>query len=39
MLFAPLVSAASVRSFRRVGQRVGQARKPNAETASLSTAL
>ena len=24
MLFAPLVSAASVRSFRRVGQRVGQ---------------
>ena len=24
MLFAPLVSAASIRSFRRVGQRVGQ---------------
>ena len=27
MLFAPLVSTVSVRSFRRVGQRVGQTRK------------
>ena len=33
MLFAPLVSTASIRSFRRVGQRVGQTRKPSAKTA------
>ena len=33
MLFAPLVSTVSIRSFRRVGQRVGQTRKPGAETA------
>ena len=33
MLFAPLVSTVSVRSFRRVGQRVGQTRKPSAKTA------
>ena len=33
MRFATLISTASVRSFRRVGQRVGQARKPSAKTA------
>ena len=33
MLFAPLVSTVSIRSFRHVGQRVGQARKPSAKTA------
>ena len=33
MLFAPLVSTVSIRSFRRVGQRVGQTRKPSAEIA------
>ena len=33
MLFAPLVSTVSIRSFRRVGQRVGQTQKPSAKTA------
>ena len=33
ILFALLVSTVSVRSFRRVGQRVGQTRKPSAKTA------
>ena len=33
MLFAPLVSTASVRSFPRVGQRVGQAQKAGAKNA------
>ena len=35
MLFAPLVSTVSVRSFRRVGQRVGQTRKPRFEQPVL----
>ena len=33
MLFTHLISTASVRSFRRVGQRVGQTQKPSAKTA------
>ena len=33
MLFTHLISTVSVRSFRRVGQRVGQTRKPSAKTA------
>ena len=33
MLFASLISTVSVCSFRRVGQRVGQARKTYAKTA------